>query len=420
MIRILFALFLLFPFAADAAGTIVPSASSIVPFAGEGVAANAAGVVVNNQSAQPTQNNSPSPLQIPLAQKPALDFPTSADFRANNAPLDVHASLIIVGGLSQVASIIYDNLLDLIIFMIWIFFAFWLGIKAWDLMRTKIQLMPFLESAAKKLIFVVIGTALLASNPAELFMMFMGGVSALGNAASNLFLSDTGVGRVSETCADVAAWVKASGGDIKFLTSQSVGDIICLTGRTTSFFYNGIGTFLGMMTKGVLEAVIGAAGAVVFLWCIFKFAFITLGVVVDVVLMLMFLPFTIFSEIFKGDDWGDTMILSDAMKSFAGIFGGDGISALIQKMIQVVIYIVSISLVAAISFLFMRAVPKDFLNLLIGGALTAYMIYKADVLAKKMGGAVDDKFAKLLEQNTTAIYNNTLKLLKPLITKKKP
>ncbi|MDR0448902.1 MAG: hypothetical protein LBG89_00365 [Rickettsiales bacterium] len=356
--------------------------------------------------------------------------PAYADFRADNIPLDIRASMFVIEGLSTIAMIVYKNLLDVMIWLLVVFFAFWFGLEAWSVMETKTPIGDAAKKIVKKAAIISVAIFVLNTNPAEWFMMFLGAAAHVGNYAADLFLgAATGMG-VAQTCGDTLAYVALHGGSFGFLGPENVANVICMTGRITEFFWTGLSESLALIKSGigsnVAFSVMGVAGAALFLWCVVRFAILTLGVVVDMTLMLMFLPFAAFKESFK-DGWPKDAGAAGAMiEKIANAFGGDDISGQIRKFVQVIIYVIAISIVASICYLLMKGVAQqngnNFIYLALGGAVCAYMISQTEKIAEMMGGVVDREWAgeirKNLESLATAAQKygkNALSIAKKII-----
>ncbi|MDR0319556.1 MAG: hypothetical protein LBH81_02340 [Rickettsiales bacterium] len=337
--------------------------------------------------------------------------PNAASLETKGVPLDIRAGLLVVEGLSTVAMLIYKNLIDVIIWLLFIFFAFWWGLEAWSVVYAKSKISDTVKKAVKKGIIITVAVFVLKSNPAEWFMILMSAVARVGNYAADLFLTEaTGMG-ISQSCAAVHAMVVAGGNSFGFLGPENVASVLCMTGRITEFFWTALSQSFALIGTGigtnVALAVLGVAGVALFLWCAVKFTIMTLGVVVDMTLMLMFLPFVAFKESFK-DGWSkDAPFASAIFERIANSFGGGDISGQIKKLVQVLIYIIAVALISSICYLLMKGILAENGNsmvyTLLGGALCAYLISQTDKIATQMGGAVDKEWTGKIQENVNSL-----------------
>lgn len=324
-------------------------------------------------------------------------------------PLDIRAALTITEGLGTTSEIIYGNLLGVIISLLWIFFAFWFGLQAWGIMRGDLQIRDASEKIVKKMLLVIVAVFILESNPAEWFMLIFGGIASIGQYAGDLFLSSaTGTG-MATSCGEIYNMIADADINFGFLGAENTASVICMTGRITEFFYAAIMTSFDLATANagvdLLGLLLGVVGVVLFGYCIFKFAFITLGIIVDIMLMLMFLPFVAFTECFKSG-WNDKELAGRIMSKIANAFGDEDLSKQIQTFIQAIIYIVAVSLVASLCFLMISGIvangDPNMIVMLTGGTLCAYMIYKTEKIAEDLGGKINDEWPKELRKNFDA------------------
>jgi hypothetical protein len=366
--------------------------------------------------------------QSDMLEQLRASIPDDSAFRdTNGATIDTKIGMVIIQGLSTVAQMIYQNLMDVIVWLLYIFLAFWIGIQAWNSIEGKDNITPKtrMENIAKKCVAVVVVGMVLAMNPAEWLMYLMGGISAIGNYLSDLLLSTTtGVG-IARTCLETQMMVVAEGGNFGFLSPTAVANILCTTGNIANFFYDGFFGFLTIIRNSIgsdaMGVFIGVVGAALFILCIFKFAIITLCVIVDIVMGLMFLPFAAFAYCFKSDDWGKIPVVSEVFSGISGAFGGEKLTDTMTKFIHAVIYMVCVALVSSLCFLVLSGMIGTEINLydgivnykedneatliliLLGSDICFYLITQMNKIAEMMGGKIDTEWTKKIGDTFTAL-----------------
>ncbi|MCL2629882.1 MAG: hypothetical protein FWD33_04350 [Alphaproteobacteria bacterium] len=370
--------------------------------------------------------------RIKMIENLRNSIPDGETLKPGGITLDIRAAVIIVQGLSTVAQLVYGVLLDVIIWLIWIFFAFWMTLLAWSVINTKTTAREAAEKIAIKALLILAVVFFLSNNPAEWFMLFMGAISRVGNYAADLFLLSATKAGIGQSCYDVQLFVINNLQHYGFLGVESISNIICLTGRINSFFPNAILESLSMVKSNIglspALAVVGVIGAITFIYCTVKFTLMTLGIVMDTVLMLMFLPFVAFKECFKDGFDTDTPV-GKILDQIANGFGGEDLNTQIQKMIQIVLRIIALALVAAICYLIMQGIYQGlgdtgFMSKLLAGGICVYIISQTESITDMLTGRVDDewtkaitKTAKTLADGGKTLYGNSVKTIKSVFKK---
>ena len=183
-----------------------------------------------------------------------------------------------------------------------------------------------------------------------------------------------------------------------------------------------MGAGLGTSTFTFL---MGLVFVVLFIYTAFKFAFVAFGVIADLFLVVILLPFTAIAETVQKTEYKG--IAGDIYNGFLGIFKTSNLSSQVRKFIDAAIYFVALAIVVSIGGALLGGAVQlnsethtisildgNVMTLLLTGALVAYIATHADDIAKSIGGkamsnAVDASVGTNLQKDLKTLYNDTKK-----------
>ena len=195
---------------------------------------------------------------------------------------------------------------------------------------------------------------------------------------------------------------------------------MCVPGRLSLYFYHAVSAAWGWMISGfapgnsVTSIVVGAVCVVLFIKCIFKYAFMTLGVVADLFLTLLMLPFTAIAEAMP--ETSEKNYVGQIFTGFLKVFNTKKLSDIISVFINASVYFVSLSLVISIcAALLTNIIPlsghasfnfPSAMTTILCGSLVLYLAGKADELAKQIGGSINNSFGEQLQKDTKTLWGD--------------
>ena len=202
------------------------------------------------------------------------------------------------------------------------------------------------------------------------------------------------------------------------IDADAAANIMCLPGRISTYFYHAIGTSFDLIKHGfghsVTEICVGIISIFIFVKCIFKYAFMTLGVVADLFLKLLMLPFTALAESMPKTD--EKNYAGQIFSGFLSIFNTQKLSDIISAFINAAIYFVSLAIVIAICAALLtniisigsngQYVVGSAMTTILAGCLVLHLANKADSLANQVGGKIDNSFGKQLQSDTKTVWSN--------------
>ncbi|MDR2412988.1 MAG: hypothetical protein LBD50_02125 [Rickettsiales bacterium] len=362
-------------------------------------------------------------------------------------PIEARVGRAFIGALSYVGQVLEKSLVRFISVFIIVMLAFWIMMESYQMIRGKKKVREQLEAIVKKLVLATVWILVIEQGPAQLFMWIMGPILSIGTELSDLILNSVSAASgaiLPDTCAAIHKYTAVAHTNDAFVNSAQTADLLCLTTRLSGFFSTAVAAGWKWMLAGIgtsaLTFVAGAVFVVIFIYNMWKFALTALGVIADLFLVIIMLPFTAIAQVFGGQDNQSDGMFGAPIDAFGGgggktsydgyagkifnqffeLFKTQSLSAQIQKFIQSAIYFVSLSIVIALCAAILSGVVDSnlaaqvptlkndgFMITLIVGCLVAYLATKAGEIAKKLGGSIDESFGKQVGGDIKKIWGKT-------------
>lgn len=350
----------------------------------------------------------------------------SSDF----VPLEVKIGLSFMKALSAIDYVLQLSLVRFTIIFLFIMYAFWVGLEAYKMIRESTDYKTVIYDIFKKGITIAVWVMVLNYGPAKIFTILISPILSLGTYISDFILSavaETYNIKFPDTCATISQYVNANASDKLLVDPQTAANIMCLPARLSVYFYNAIGLSLNWILGGFGHSAAAVAMGIVSLYifakCILKYAFMTLGIVADLFLTLLMLPFTALAESMPTTK--ETNYAGQIFSGFLGVFNTKKLSEVISTFINTAIYFVSLAIVVGVAAVLLSYIVKTdststyvvgsaMVNILCG-ALVLRIIDKADEIAKDIGGSIDNSFGEKLKKDTKQMWDNTKKFAGKLI-----
>ena len=205
------------------------------------------------------------------------------------------------------------------------------------------------------------------------------------------------------------------------IDANAAADMLCVPTRLSGFFYTAVAAGWQWTIAGIgrsaFTTIVGIIFIFVFVKAIWKFALMALGVIMDLFLAVLLLPFTAIAETIGKTSYKG--IAGDIFNGFLGIFKTQSLSSQIQKFVNAAIYFVSLSIVIAVcAALLSGAVTSNlaaeiptlentnFVITLLTALLVSYLANRADEIAKNLGGSIDASFGTDFGNQIKKLWNN--------------
>ena len=339
----------------------------------------------------------------------------------NFVPVEVKLGLVFMKALSSIDYVLQISLVRFVIWFLFIMYAFWIGLEAYRMIRESSDYRTVLYDIFIKGATIAVWVIILEIGPAKLFTMIVSPIMSLG-----VYLSDFILGAVAQTynvvipdtCATIHQYVDANTAGQMLIDSDAAANIMCLPARLSVYFYHATASAFEWMVNGfghsATMVIVGAVCVVIFIRCIFKYAFMTLGIVADLFLTLLMLTFTALAESMPGTK--ETNYAGQIFSGLLKVFNTQKLSSVISKFINAAIYFVSLAIVIAICAALLTNIvsistTNEFhvgsaMTMILCGSLVFYLAYKTEELVKQIGGSIDNSFSKQLQSDTKTLWGN--------------
>ena len=339
-------------------------------------------------------------------------------------PIETKIGLMFMKALSAVSDLLKISLIPFTIVFLFIMYAFWIGLNAYKMIRESTDYKTVFYEVIKQGIIIVIWVIILRSEESEkLFTAIVSPVVSIGTYISDFIFKSIAQMYNSElpnTCAAIHQYVNNNISGGLLIDQNAAADIMCLPGRISTFFYHAIANAFDWVKYGLrlgtpfTATIVGIVAIYLFIKCIFKYAFMTLGVVTDLFFTILMLPFTALAEAMPSID--EKNYAGQIFNGLLKVFSTKKLSEVLATFINATIYFISLSIVISICAILLTLVIStdgnntfnvgSAMTTLIAGCLVLHLANKADEIAKDLGGKIDNSFGTKLQTDTKNMWND--------------
>lgn len=350
---------------------------------------------------------------------------------SNFVPLEVKIGLAFMKALSSMDYILHLSLIRFTIIFLFLMYAFWVGLEAYKMIREATEYKIVLYDIFKRGFILAIWVSVLLYGPAKTFTMLITPIIAFSNYLSDFILTsvaETYNINLPDTCATIQQYVATHSTDKLLVDPETAANIMCLPARLSVYFYNALSLSFNWILSGfwnnTSSVVLGIISVYIFVKAIFKYAFMTLGIVADLFLTLLMLPFTALAEAMP--ETKESNYFGQILSGFLGMFKTKKLSEVFLVFINAAIYFVSLAVIVAIAAGLLSYIIRTDPNnthvvssamiTIICGCLVLHIVNEADKLATDIGGKIDNSFGEKVKNKTKEKLGDlkkfTLKLVK--------
>ena len=345
-------------------------------------------------------------------------------------PVEARVGLAMMNGLTHIAKILDTSLVRFMVIFIIVMYLFWIMFESYNFMHNgggNIQ--KFIMDLGKKAIWIIIWIAVLEFGPAKLFVWAMMPIVSVGTFLADFILN--AVASVSgavlpDTCNAIHEYAITTTAPDMLIDANAAADLMCVPTRLSGFFTTGILMGWKWMIRGIGPTMfgftIGAIFVVIFALNTWKFALMALGVIMDLFLGILLLPFTALAETITPTTYKG--LPGNIFNGFLKLFdvGSFKLDAQINRFVNAAIYFVSLSIVVAVCAALLYGIigtgsatqvptldNDGFIPALLTGLLVWYLANRADEFAKRVGGgaSVDESFTKQFTEDIKTFAKDT-------------
>lgn len=343
----------------------------------------------------------------------------------NYVPIEAKAGIAFVNAFSFVAHVLDTSLVRFVILFIILAFAFWMMFEAYTIIVGKSKPQEKVTEILKKGALVAIWTGILSIGPAETFMMLMSPILRVATYTSGAILdmvsSVAGI-KLPDTCTAIHEYAATHISDTNILTPQTAADIMCLPTRLSGFCYTAIAVGWRWMVTGIGSSAFtflcGITFVSGFLYLAWRFAFIAFGVIADLFLGVIMLPFTAVAETIGKTSYKG--IAGDIFNTFMGLFKTESLQAQIMRFVNAALHFVVLAIIIAVASGLLSGLidmntgavlpdynSSDFWLSVLMAALTWYLASHAMQFATDFGGAINTAMGDTLQNDANTLINKT-------------
>lgn len=350
----------------------------------------------------------------------------------NYVPIEAKIGLAFMNGLSYVARVLDSSLVRFVIIFMIIAYMFWASFEAYTIITGKSNTKDKVFEIIKRGGLVFMWVAVLKVGPAQAFMMLMSPIMQTATYVSdgilNVVSSVAGIS-LPDTCAAIREYAATHISDSNILSSSHAADIMCVPTRLSGFCYSAVAIGWKWMSLGIGRSAFSflCGGVFVggFIYVAWRFAFIAFGVIADLFMGVMMLPFTALSETVGKTSYKG--IIGDLFNGFMELFKAESLKAQISRFIDAALHFIVLSIVIALCAGLLSEVvtlnsadaipqietPGFFITILIL-ALSIYFAKNADKIATEIGGAINTSTGDTLRSDINNMWGKTKKGAKDL------
>lgn len=375
-----------------------------------------------------TEHNQNTVLQNVRQDLNDFESEYGQEYIRTGVPIEARLGIAFVRALDYIARILDNSLVKFINIFLVVAFIFWVMLQTYQLITdNKTRAMPTVEEIAKKGAIVAIWVLLLSGGIQWFFGTIMGPIFGFSSYVSNLILNaTTSVGGfvLDNNCPSIHAYAASHMSGTTIMTPDFAANIICVPARLSGFYYGAIKYGWSLVLSGLgvstFTFLVGLVFVGLFLYTAYKFLFVAFGVIADLFLVIIFLPFTAVAETVNKTSYKG--IAGDIYNGFLGLFNTSNLSSQIKKFVDAAIYFISLSIIISVAGALLASAVSlnsqthiitilngDVITLILTGALVAYIAAHTEEFAKSIGGAVDYAIGSNLQKDLKTVYNSTKK-----------
>ena len=342
-------------------------------------------------------------------------------------PIEAKIGLGFMEAFSYVSSVIDISLVRFVVIFILIAYAFWIALESYMIIKGEAKANEKILEIIKRGISVFMWIGVLSFGPVGLFMLVVQPILFLGQEISDLILGGvTEMSGVSmpDTCTAIYNYVKTNLSGSNVLDANMATSLMCVPTRISTFCYTAAGIgwawITGSLGNNIFSFVCGVIFAVGFIFLAWRYAFMAFGVIADLFLAIILLPFTAVAEsvgktTYKG-------IAGNIYNGFLELFKTEKLNVQIERFINVALFYVILSVIISISAALLSSVIKfnssgalpqigdsNFWVTALVLGLTFWFAKGAEKMATDIGGKISYEMGERMQKNSKNLISNSYK-----------
>lgn len=360
----------------------------------------------------------------------AFSGTNTASDTLNFVPIEAKVGLAFMDAFSHVAHVLESSLVRFTIIFIIMMYLFWMTLEAHNIIIGKAKTNDSIKSILKKGAIVGAWVAILNIGPAKTFMMVMSPIlsvaSFMCDAILNAVTQAAGV-PLPDTCTAIHKYAAEHIAEHNLLNAEAAANIMCIPTRLSGFCYSAITTGWQWISLGIgksaFSILCGITMVIGFIYLAWKFAFIAFGVIADLFLGIIMLPFTAIAETVGKTSYKG--IAGEIFNGFVKLFSAESLQSQIMRFINAALHFIVLSTVIAVCAALLSGItifepgsgipqfesPGIWVSILVI-ALTWYLAKHASEIADNIGGKIDASMGTKIQSDISTLWKDTKKTTK--------
>lgn len=330
---------------------------------------------------------------------------------ASYVPVESKVGLAFMNAFTHVADVLNNSLGVFVSVFISIAFGLWLMLEGYNIMIGKDTINKKLPDILKHGIAVAVWVGVLSIGPGRVFGFVLSPIMMIGRVLSDTVLDSVGA-FLPDTCSAIGAYVASEISPNNILDVNAATNLLCVPSMLSGLCYTAISAGWKWMSYGIGNSIVaffcGLFFVGGFIYLGWKFAFMAFGVVAELFIGIIMLPFTAIAEATKKTSYKG--IAGDVYNGFLDIFKAEDLKTQIGRLVNVVLHFFVLSILIAICFVLLSGIIDTntgnrmpnlndsitYVEIMVA-ALTFWLAKNASKIATQIGGKIDHKMGDDLE-----------------------
>ena len=349
-------------------------------------------------------------------------------------PIEAKVGMAFMNAFSFIAGILDSSLVQFTIIFIIIAYGFWIAFEAYTIIigqnKAKEKMLEIGKAGIKVGAWVVV----LSIGPAKTFMLLISPIMYIATIFSDIILDATvsvaGID-LPDTCDAIHAYANATIGEHNIIDANSAANIMCVPTRLSGFCYTAIKLGWNWMKFGIgvslFSFLCGVTFVGGFVYLAWKFAFVAFGVIADLFLGIIMLPFTAVAETVNKTTYKG--IPGNIYNGFTKLFSAESLNAQIARFVNAALHFIVLSIVISVCAAMLSSVYKTdmtsivprienqgFVITVFVSALVWWLAKNATKFANEMGGKISYDMGQNLQNDAGTLWTKTKSATKTVVS----
>ncbi len=336
-------------------------------------------------------------------------------------PIEAKIGLAFINAFSYVAIVLDRSLVPFMIVFILIAFMFWMSIEAYTIIRGDGDLKSKVYEVVKRGIITLLWCGVLTYGARDMFLLLMAPIlqaaTFMSDAIYNAIGGIVGVS-LPDTCSAIHAYAENNISANSIINATDAANIICLPTRLSGFCYTAIGVGWRWMFNGTGVSVFSFFAGLLMIWgfvtLAWRFAFVAFGVIADLFLGVLMLPFTAVAETVPKTSYKG--VVGDVFNTFMGVFHAENLQTQINRYVNAALHFIFLAIIISIctgllsGFIDINSVnmpsyeDPGFWTTVLMAFLAWHLANNAMKIATDLGGTIEYSMGETMRKDVKGLY----------------